>query len=256
MGGISSSGRELNRQGELIKNIKLTIEFDGTDYAGWQIQSGQPTVQGLIENAVARVFGQAITVYGCSRTDAGVSARNYTANFFMPLKLPVDRIPAALNHYLPPAIYVHQAEVVPDDFHARYSARVKTYVYHLICGRSPLRRRFAWEYPGRLDLSRLKKGARLFVGTRDFSRFCFVRSGNGVCTVKSITVRSRQDELLITVRGDRFLYKLVRRMVGALVAYAAGRITSRDIRAALAGRKHKPFITAPAHGLILERVGY
>jgi tRNA pseudouridine38-40 synthase len=239
-----------------MRNIRLTIEFDGTGYAGWQIQPGQPTIQGLIEQAAAKVFGTAITVYGCGRTDAGVSARNYVANCFCPAKLPVNRIPAALNHYLPEAVYVRQAEVVADDFHARYSARAKVYAYYIVCNRSPLRRRFAWEYTGPLNLSRLKSGTRFFIGTRDFSRFCFDRSENGVCTVSSITVRMRADELVITIRGDRFLYKMVRRIVGALVAYAGRRINAQDIRAALAGKRHRPFITAPARGLILEKVIY
>lgn len=234
----------------------MTIEFDGMGYAGWQIQPNKHTVQGLMEKAAAKVFGDDITIYGCSRTDAGVSARNYIANFFCSPKLLVSRIPAALNHYLPEDIFVKKAEVVADDFHARYSARAKIYSYYIILGRSPLRRRFAWEFPETLNISRLKIGMSIFIGTRDFSRFCFVNSGNGVCTVKSMSVKSHNDEIVITINGDRFLYKMVRRIVGALVAYASGRITKRDIRRALAGKSHKPFLTVPPQGLVLERVIY
>lgn len=238
------------------RNIRLTIEFDGTAYAGWQIQSNCQTVQGMLTAAVEAVLGTKVVIHGCSRTDAGVSARNYVANFRCPVKIPVERIPPALNHHLPDDIFVKDAEVVADDFHARYSARGKVYSYYIVCGRSPLRRRFAWEYTGRIDIERLKNCRQLFLGTSDFSRFCYDRSGGGWCTVRSITVQQHHDELVVTVRGDRFLYKMVRRIVGALVAYATGRITKRDIRAALNGRKHRPFVTAPACGLILERVIY
>lgn len=240
----------------MSRNIRLTIEFDGTGYAGWQVQPQQLTVQGLIEQAVAKVFGSKITVYGCGRTDAGVSARNYIANFFGPARLPVERIPAALNHYLPEDIFVKKAEVVANDFHARYSARAKVYSYYIIQGRSPLRRKFAWELPLNLDIARLESATHLLLGTKDFSRFCFVKSENGVCTVKSIRVKARADQLVLTITGDRFLYKMVRRIVGALVAYAGRKITQQDIKAALAGKRHKPFVTAPAQGLILEQVIY
>ncbi len=232
------------------------VEFDGTAYAGWQRQPNRPTIQGLLEQAAQQVFGEEIKIYGCGRTDAGVSARNYVANFFCSSSLTVEKIPAALNFYLPADIYVKSADVVPDDFHARYSARMKTYTYRIVCGRSPLRARYSWEVGIGLDIRRLKSGAKLFIGRRDFNHFCCCRSGSGLCTVKSITCRQSGDEILITVKGDRFLYKMVRRIVGALVAYSARRLTREDIRRALIGEEHKPFVIAPARGLILEMVKY
>lgn len=248
---------DINRSNQRLEpNVRLTIEFDGTAYAGWQIQPNRQTVQGVLTAAVKAVLGTKVVIHGCSRTDAGVSARNYVANFRCPVKIPIERIPSALNHYLPDDIFVKDAEVVPDDFHARYSARGKVYSYYIVCGRSPLRRRFAWEYTGRIDIERLKNCRQLFLGTSDFSRFCYDRSGTGWCTVRSISIRHHHDELIITVRGNRFLYKMVRRIVGALVAYAAGRISKKDIDAALKGKKHRPFMIAPASGLILERVIY
>ncbi|MEO0049739.1 MAG: tRNA pseudouridine(38-40) synthase TruA [candidate division WOR-3 bacterium] len=239
-----------------MPNIRLTIEFDGTNYAGWQIQPKQKTIQGLLEASLKKIFGQDITVYGCGRTDAGVSARNYVANCHCPDRLSPARIAAALNFYLPSDIFVKSAEVVSDDFHARYSAITKTYTYSIICNRSPLRSRFAWEVFPPLDIKRLEKGAKLFLGKKDFNPFCAIRSGNGICTIRSIHITKKGDEILIKITGDRFLYKMVRRIVGALVAYATGRITVNDIRAALAGKKGKPFTSAPAQGLILERVEY
>jgi len=240
----------------VVRNVQLIIEFDGTAYAGWQSQPNHLTIQGLLERAAQRLFGQRIKIYGCSRTDAGVSARNYVANFSYSSSLPVEKIPAALNFYLPADIYVKSADIVPEDFHARYSARLKTYTYRIVYGRSPLRSRRSWEVGTRLDVQRLKSVAKLFIGTLDFQPFCHCQSGPSICTVKSITCKQFRDEILITVKGDRFLYKMVRRIVGALVAYSSCRLTKRDIRRALKGRKHKPFVIAPARGLILEGVQY
>lgn len=239
-----------------MRNIRLTIEFDGTNYAGWQIQPNRPTIQGELQTALKKLLSRDITLYGCGRTDAGVSARNYTANFLTESKLPVEKIPLALNSCLPEEILVKKAEVVPLDFHSRYQAKSKTYSYYIIIGRSPLRRHHAWELHQPLDINRLKTAARLFLGKKDFHHFCQTREGNGICRITSIRVKKSGDEIKITLTGDRFLYKMVRRIVGALVAYACARLTKKDIRAALAGKKYRPFQTAPARGLILESVRY
>ncbi|MEO0070921.1 MAG: tRNA pseudouridine(38-40) synthase TruA [candidate division WOR-3 bacterium] len=239
-----------------MRNIRLTIEFDGTNYAGWQIQPNRPTIQGELQSALKKLFGRDITLYGCGRTDAGVSARNYTANFLTDSKLPVEKIPLALNSYLPEEIVVKKAEVAPLDFHSRYQAKSKTYIYYIIIGRSPLRCHHAWELHQPLDINRLKTAANLFLGKKDFNHFCQTREGNGICQITSIRVKKSGDEIKIAITGDRFLYKMVRRIVGAMVAYASTRLTKMDIHAALAGKKHRPFQTAPAPGLILESVRY
>jgi tRNA pseudouridine38-40 synthase len=239
-----------------MPNLKLTIEFDGASYAGWQFQPDRPTVQGDIESALNRVVSRAVTVYGCGRTDAGVSARRYVANFHTDSSLPPERLRAALNHFLPEDITVHSVEQEGPDFHARFSAKRKKYVYRILRAASPLRRRHAWEHSYPLDIERLRKAARLFEGRRDFRPFCQTRGTSGVCTVESVLVKAARDELTITVRGDRFLYKMVRRIVGALVACGSGRLTQKDIRAALVGKHCRPFTTAPAHGLLLDSVEY
>jgi tRNA pseudouridine38-40 synthase len=239
-----------------MPNLKLTIEFDGTDYAGWQFQPDRPTIQGELESALRRITRQGATVYGCGRTDAGVSARRYVANVHVDSTLPLERVRAALNHFLPADIHVHAVDKVAAEFHARFSAKRKTYVYRVVRGTSPLRRRHAWEYSYPLDVERVHRAARLFEGHRDFQPFCQTRDANGVCAVESVLVGATGDELTITVRGDRFLYKMVRRIVGALVACGSGRTTQRDIRAALACRPSRPFATAPACGLLLESVEY
>jgi tRNA pseudouridine38-40 synthase len=251
----------------VTRNIRLTIEFDGSRYAGWQFQPSRPTVQGEIEKVVRGIVGADVTVYGCGRTDAGVSARRYVANFhaaghdrivgqFGSCPKAAERLRAALNHFLPENIHVVSVEEAPAEFHARFSARRKTYVYRVVRAPSPLRRSHAWEYRYPLDVERLRKAAVLFEGRKDYQPFCQTRDTNGICTVEAVLVEAAGDEVTVTVRGDRFLYKMVRRIVGALLACGSGRLTYKDIRAALAGKPHTVFQTAPAQGLLLDSVEY
>jgi tRNA pseudouridine38-40 synthase len=239
-----------------VHNLKLTIEFAGTAYAGWQYQPERPTVQGMLEAAIKRVTGETVTLYGCGRTDAGVSARSYVANFHTGCGLRNDRLRLAINWHLPKDVHVLAVEDAGPGFHARHDAEAKTYCYRIVLGISPLRRGRAWEFKYPLDVTKLRSAAALLVGTRDFQPFCQTQDKDGRCAVREIGVTESGDEVMISVRGDRFLYKMIRRIVGALVAYGAGRITKADIRSALAGRKHQPFQTAPAQGLLLDSVEY
>ena len=267
-----------------MRNIRLVIEYDGSGFFGWQYQPRRRTIQGELQFALEKITGKPTTVYGCSRTDSGVSARNYVANFVTGPGLNPERLRRAVNFHLPRAILVKQAEEAPLDFHARYSAKGKTYQYCLVRGRSPLRSSQAWELRSPVDTTRMRRAMRSFQGRHNFRSFCHLRvptrnktgAGPGkpglsriaasnagdcpgffaFCTLTRLDVSELGDELLITVRGNRFLYKMVRRIVGAVVTYGAGGITLADIRSAIAGRKYKPFPTAPAHGLVLDRVEY
>jgi len=239
-----------------MRNLKLTVEFDGTKYAGWQYQPRHQTVQGEIESAVGKILQRKVTVYGCGRTDAGVSARGYVANVHIDSPLTVERMKLAFNHFLPEDILVTSVEETKPGFHARHSALGKTYVYRIVRRKSPLRRRHAWEFWFKLDVEKIRKAARLFEGTRDFRAFCQTRDQDGVCHIRHVRAAASDDEVLVTVEGDRFLYKMVRRIVGALVACGSDRLTQKDIRAALAGRPSPPFQTAPAQGLLLDSVEY
>ncbi len=239
-----------------MRNLKLTVEFDGARYAGWQYQPRNPTVQGELESAAGKVLQQKVTVYGCSRTDAGVSARAYVANLHTGSPLSVERLKLALNHFLPEDILVLSIEEAEPEFHARHSAVGRTYAYRIVRSRSPLRRQHAWEFWFKLDVEKMRKATPLFVGRKDFQPFCQTRDANGFCTVESVLVDVDGDEVTVTVRGGRFLYKMVRRIVGAMVACGSGRLTQRDIRAALAGKHCRPFTTAPARGLLLDSVEY
>jgi tRNA pseudouridine38-40 synthase len=239
-----------------MRNLKLVIEFDGSQYAGWQYQPRHRTVQGEVEAAIGRIIQEKVTVYGCARTDAGVSARAYAANVHIDSRLGPERLKLAINHFLPEDILIRSVEEAEPGFHARHSALGKTYVYHIVQRKSPLRRRFAWEVWFKLDTVRMGRAAPLFEGVRDFRAFCQTRDENGVCRVRHVRVVASGDEVLVTVAGDRFLYKMVRRIVGALVACGAGRLTQKDIRSALVGKPYPPFQTAPSRGLLLESVRY
>jgi tRNA pseudouridine38-40 synthase len=239
-----------------VRNLKLTIEFDGTRYAGWQYQPHRQTVQGELESAAGKVLQQKVTVYGCGRTDAGVSARAYVANVHVDSPLKAERLKLALNHFLPEDVLVLSIEQAEPSFHARHSALGKTYIYHIVRRKSPLRRRHAWEFWFKLDIEKMRKAARIFEGARDFRAFCQTKDRDGICRVRRVGVAASGDEVTVSVEGDRFLYKMVRRIVGALVACGSGRLTQKDIRAALAGRPFQPFQTAPACGLLLDSVDY
>jgi len=239
-----------------MRNLKLTVEFDGARYAGWQYQSRSRTVQGELESATSKILQKKVTVYGCGRTDAGVSARAYVANVHIDSPLSVERLRLAVNHFLPDDILVMSIEEAKPGFHARHSALGKTYVYRIVRRKSPLRRRHAWEFWFKLDVEKMSKAARRFEGGRDFRAFCQTRDQDGICHVRHVRVAASGDEVLVTVEGDRFLYKMVRRIVGALVACGSGRLTQKDIRAALAGKPFPPFQTAPARGLLLDSVEY
>lgn len=239
-----------------MRNLKLVVEFDGTKYAGWQYQPRSRTVQGELESATSKVLQKKVTVYGCGRTDAGVSARAYVANVHIDSPLSIERLRLAVNHFLPDDILVMSIEEAKPGFHARHSALGKTYVYRLVRRKSPLRRRHAWEFWFKLDVEKMSKSARRFEGGRDFRAFCQTRDQDGICHVRHVRVSASGDEVLVTVEGDRFLYKMVRRIVGALVACGSGRLTQKDIRAALAGKPFPPFQTAPARGLLIDSVEY
>ena len=239
-----------------MSNIRLTIEFDGAGFSGWQSQPDRPTVQDAVAVAIRRVYPGKTTVYGCSRTDAGVSARGYVANFHTDSGLEPGKWQLALNFHLPAAIRVHRAEFVPASFHARFSALSKDYRYRIVRGYSPLRHARVWELRHPVDAGRLRRALREFTGRRDFQPFCLTRDKNGFCNVMKLELDQSGDELEMLVRGDRFLYKMVRRIVGAAVHYGCGRLTLTDLRNALKGRKHRPFRTAPAAGLLLDSVKY
>ena len=248
----------------MARRILLTIEYDGTAYSGWQRQYNGLAVQQLIEEALTRATGEAITITGASRTDAGVHARVYVANFRTSSTIPVERLPYALNTHLPCDIVVTKAFEVHENFNAIGSCARKEYTYQIYNSRlkNPFYVNRAWFYPRHLDENVMQAAASQFVGTHDFLALCAAGSsaaahGDTVRTITDCHVTRRGDEVDIEVTADGYLYNMVRILAGTLCEVGAGRLRAADIPAILASRdRSRAGPTLPAKGLFLKRVEY
>ncbi|MEO0074517.1 MAG: tRNA pseudouridine(38-40) synthase TruA [candidate division WOR-3 bacterium] len=238
-------------------NIKMVIEYDGHNYYGWQKQLSKPTIQGTIEQALAKILGEKVKIIGASRTDAGVSALAQVANCQITTKANFDleKLTKSINALLPKDIYIKSISRVKDGFNARRDAKSKIYTYTIITSPSPLRGYFAWCVPYQLDVKKMREGAKLFIANRNYADFCAERK-NGLVAIKKITINRKSDTITISIEANRFLYKMVRRIVGALVEIGRAHRELEDIQNALKGKKHRPLICAPAQGLILSKVKY
>ncbi len=238
-----------------MRNILLEIEYDGTNYFGWQYQPKRKTVQGSIETALNKILQEPVNLNGASRTDTGVSALGQIANFHTNSRISVQKIQTALNSLLPRDIHIKKAYGVHLLFHARFDAKSKLYRYRIIFGRSPVHQRLAWEIKYRLDLSKMERASKLFLGVRDYNLFCSVKNENGVVNISKIDL-IKNDDLIIEIEANRFLYKMVRRIIGSLVDIGRGKIAKNEIVKSLSGKKQHTFLVAPAAGLILVNVTY
>lgn len=244
-----------------METLKLTVEYDGTNYAGWQRQPNHPTIQAAIEQAFARITQRRVTVIAAGRTDAGVHALGQVVSARVTHSLPAEIWRRALNGLLPPDIAVHHVEQVPETFHARYSARSKVYEYRILNRptRSALSRHRLWHVPKPLDLAAIEEAASCFVGTWDFSSFEGSRTSNRNpwCTVTRCDLTWAPPYLSLTVEADRFLKHMVRAMVGTLVEVGDGKRSPQAIRRILAQKDRRAAgKTAPPHGLYLVSVSY
>ena len=241
--------------------IALKISYDGTDYAGWQVQKNAPTVQEKLNEAVFALTGERVSVTGSGRTDAGVHAAGQVAHFETESALPPEKYAPALNVFLPPDIRVLSSRAVTDTFHAVRSAKRKTYVYSFYRAETelPLKERYAVRIYGETDLENMRNCAAVFVGQHDFT--CFLASGSdvkdAVRTIFSLEITERGDDLSLSVTGDGFLYNMVRILAGTLLEAAKGKRTPADCAALLAGKDRSPAgKTMPAKGLCLVSVEY
>ena len=244
-----------------MKNIALILSYDGTNYNGWQVQKNGPSIQESMETALFRLLGQKVHVSGVGRTDSGVHARRYVANFKADCTIPVDRLPYAVNSFLPEDIAVSGAALVPDEFDARFDCTKKEYAYYIYPStlRDPFHARYAYRYNYPLDLTRMQAGAQRFVGKQDFAA---VRSqGTPVkSTVRTVfwcEVEPAGDLIRIRVCGDGFLYNMVRAIAGTLVYVGGGKLSPDDVTAVLrSGDREQAGPTLPAHGLFMNRLWY
>jgi tRNA pseudouridine38-40 synthase len=225
------------------------------------MQSGPPSIQGVVSAALNRITGETISLTGSGRTDSGTHARGLVANFFTGSKIPADRLSHALNCMLPRDIRILAARDVPQDFHARKSARSKIYRYQIYNGSilPPHLMREYFHFPYPLEFDRMEAAAKLFPGEHDFASYA--KTGSGVSdTIRSIfrcDLRRQGGRIYLTVEGDGFLHHMVRSMAGTLLEVGRGRISLSDF-AALFGKRDRTQagFTAPAHGLILVKVRY
>ena len=245
-----------------MRNILLSLCYDGTNYHGWQVQKNALTVQEVFQRAMFRLFGENVDVKGCSRTDAGVHANMYCVSAKIGSNIPCERLSMAINRFLPSDIAVTSAVDVPMDFHARYSCTGKEYVYKIWNApiRNPFWRGRAFHYWYPLDVEKLNLAARNFIGTHDFTSFCTIDKRNPenmVRTVKAFLVERKEPLVEIRVTADGFLYNMVRIMVGTLLHVAMGRIKPHEISSIILARdRAKAGPTAVAHGLYLNKVFY
>ena len=247
----------------MLRNIKLIIAYDGTDFHGWQTQPGLRTVQDEIETAAKRVCGHPLKISGAGRTDAGVHARGQVATFLDESGIPAANLARAIGHRLPLDISIVHACEAPLELHASRSARSKLYRYRLHTGdRRPverMRQRYAYHLWLRLDPDRIRAAAARLVGTHDFAGMASKGSPRAttVRTIRRISVRRVLDEVLIDVEGDGFLYNQVRNMVGTLIEIGRGHWPCERIDEILEARDRSlAGPTAPAQGLCLQWVRY
>lgn len=255
-----------------MKNIKAIIAYDGTNYNGWQRQMNNSSigVQNHVEKALTKVLGVKIEVNGAGRTDSGVHATGQVINFSTDTTLPIDRLALLVSRELPSDIEMISAFQVASDFHARYSAKGKTYSYIIRTGAGNVfNRNIGWNYSYDLDIDLMKEAASLFCGEHNFSAFQGVSTvvRNPVRNIDSFSVekieekvqfpwQGAEDIYLIKVSGSGFLYKQVRLMVGAIVACGNNRLSLMDIEKALHGGMKVIAPPAPAKGLILSEVRF
>jgi tRNA pseudouridine38-40 synthase len=239
----------------------LTIEYDGTDYVGWQIQPNGSSIQEMVEHALARLLGESVRVHSSGRTDAGVHARGMVVHFHTGRTLPIRAYQKGLNHFLPDDISVVTADTVASQFHARFSAKGKWYRYTLLptAVSRPLCARYSWQLDESLDVEKMRLAAQYFVGEHDFSAFRGAGSDTRT-TVRRIESCSfeMQDELIhFDVHGSGFLKNMIRIMVGTLVEIGTGRRSAASIPDLLSsGNRSEAGKTAPPQGLCLMEVYY
>ena len=245
----------------MSRNLLLTICYKGTAYHGFQVQKNALTVSQVFQDAVEKVLKKREDIKGCSRTDAGVHASQFCISMRTDCAIPCESLVKALNVNLPLDVAVLSCREVEEDFHARYSCTGKRYVYkiwnHPV--KSPFLGEYSWHCPHKLDVGRMARSSRDFIGTHDFSAFCAAGSSieDKVRTIYSAQVSREGDMVLFSVEGDGFLYNMVRIMAGTLVEIGGGFLPSDSIPAILQSRQRQQAgRTAPPQGLHLDRVFY
>lgn len=244
-----------------MRNIKLLIEYDGSNYSGWQFQENAISIQETIQDAIKKVTGESVKLIGSGRTDAKVHALGQVANFLTNSTIPGDRFKYALNIKLPDDITILESEEVSLDFHSRFSATYKKYKYLIYNNEIPsaLLRNYTFHVKEELNIEDMKKAARFFIGTHDFASFMATRSDvkTTVRTIYDVRINKNKEIIEVVVEGNSFLRNMIRIIIGTLVEVGKGKIKIFDIeKIILSKNRMAAGPTAPPQGLYLERVFY
>ncbi len=242
-----------------MTRFAMLIEYEGTDFYGWQLQLNQRTVQGDIEQALKIILKEEIRVHGAGRTDSGVHASGQVAHFDCLISADPAIIKRSLNGILKNDVRIRSLRIVPDDFHARFSAVSRMYRYTIATSPVAIQRQFSWLIHNRLDLEKMTETARLIATLTDFEAFCKIKSevGHYHCTIEASFLSEDEQFLVYEIRANRFLHGMVRALTGTIVAAGLGKIEPTDLLE-MAGSRDRTLvpITAPARGLCLCQVNY
>ncbi|MCM8801519.1 MAG: tRNA pseudouridine(38-40) synthase TruA [Candidatus Omnitrophica bacterium] len=246
-----------------MRNLKLIIEYDGSNYCGWQKQRNnkKKSIQQVLEDTLQKILNEKIKIIGSGRTDAGVHALSQVANFKTNSKISLPKLKKALNALLPEDIVIKQIKRVPLDFHSRFDAKTKLYRYVILNRpyRSAFLRKRVYFYPYPLDINLMHKEAKVLLGRHDFKAFQAVdkKERSSIRTIKKLIIKKEKDLIIIDIEADGFLYNMVRNIVGTLIEIGRGRFSKGDLKKILLlGDRKKAGFTAPAMGLYLVKVKY
>lgn len=244
-----------------MKRVMLTVAYDGTAYHGWQIQPGAVTIEGKLNEALTELVGHPVQVIGASRTDSGVHALGNVAVFDTSARMPAEKFSYALNQSLPEDIRIQKSEEVPLDFHPRKVPSVKTYEYRIYNAEFalPTKRLYAYHTYRQLDVERMNEAAQVLVGEHDFKSFCSIhtQAETTVRRILAIAVTGKEKDICIRVRGNGFLYNMVRIIAGTLIEVGIGRKSKEDLLRILAScDREVAGPTAPACGLTLVEYAF
>ena len=245
-----------------MAKYKIIIEYDGTDFVGWQKQENGPSIQSSLEDAIKKMTSETVSVFGAGRTDSGVHAKGQVAHFEFSKNISLDSIRDGINQHLRPLpIAILEVKEVNDDFHARFSAKLRTYEYLIINRRAPLtfNKNLVWGVFKKLNMDAMKEAASIFVGKHDFNAFRSVdcQSSSAIKTIQSCSIETNDQHITLNVSAKSFLHSQVRIMVGTLVEVGKGKFNSSDVKDIIKSRdRSKAGATAPAYGLYLLKVEY
>jgi len=243
----------------MSRNIKLVIEYDGTDFVGWQRQVNGRSVQEVIEKSIGQFTQEKVNLVGAGRTDSGVHARGQVANFFSSSSFTTNDFYRALNGILPEDVVIHSAEEVDESFSARYSARGREYKYFISRTPTAIGRKYSWRLGYQLDVEKMNVACREILGSHDFQSFCKSEADvdHYLCNIVESYWKEEERKLVLTIRANRFLHGMVRALVGTMVNVGRGYTSSNEFREIFELKdRTKAGQSAPPQGLFLDRVIY